>query len=133
MTKCRDDLSSSVPDILTCGQCRLTFELTDFIRFIWHKVLGCSNDSDKVDFEEGNYDLEKGQGHVTASEHDGDERPSANSCGAVVANDVTMATVVSGNETRCYGDDKDDQTTDSGEHTTWNDGEWAWLTLKCDL
>ena len=34
-----------VPDILTCGRCRRNFPLNEFISFLWHKVLGCGDES----------------------------------------------------------------------------------------
>lgn len=38
---CEGDACTS-DDTLTCGACRQQFPLTDFITFVYHKVLGCA-------------------------------------------------------------------------------------------
>jgi len=30
-------------DLLTCGSCRQQFPLTQFLQFVWHKVIGCDD------------------------------------------------------------------------------------------
>jgi len=30
-------------DLLTCGICRQQFPLTQFLQFVWHKVIGCDD------------------------------------------------------------------------------------------
>ena len=30
-------------DLLTCGICRQQFPLTQFLQFVWHKVIGCED------------------------------------------------------------------------------------------
>lgn len=30
-------------DLLTCGSCRHQFPLTQFLQFVWHKVIGCDD------------------------------------------------------------------------------------------
>jgi len=35
------ETSGGVVDLLTCGSCRQQFPLSQFLQFVWHKVLGC--------------------------------------------------------------------------------------------
>jgi len=38
-----DDGEGMGVDLLTCGTCRQQFPLSQFLQFVWHKVLGCAD------------------------------------------------------------------------------------------
>ena len=40
---CEGDGEDMSVDLLTCGSCRQQFPLTQFLQFVWHKVIGCDD------------------------------------------------------------------------------------------